>query len=205
MISFVSSYDLLQPSERVFVDEFVRAVESDAERRFERMTASLERVARTLDIGALDERTRDHFAKPMIRAAIFERVKQMADARDITPERIIKEHAALALSNMQDYLKTGQDGLPTVDLVEVNRVQWAAVQQIEVEDTFGPKGQTRKIKFKLHDKKTSLDALAKFMGLQEGDNAEYAAYKTLPRDLVQLPASASQEALAEDYARFIDE
>jgi len=204
MVSFVSSYDLLQTSERVFVDEFLHALEADAERRFERLTATLDRVARSLDLDAMDDRTRDLFAKPMVRAAIHERVKQLADERDLTPERVIREHAAVAFANMQDYLTVGQDGLPTVDMETVNRAQWSAVSQIEVEDSYGPKGNIRKIKFKLHDKLASLAAISKFMGLDKSDNPEYVAYKLLPRDMVQLPASATQETLAEDYARLID-
>lgn len=204
MLKFVASYDLLQPSERTFVDDFIAAVEREAAKRFERLTSTLERVSQSIDASTLDERTRDLFAKPMIRAAIFERVNQLASQRDITPERVIQEIAALALANMEDYLDVGEDGLPTVDLADLSRVQMAAIQSIEVEDSFSPtKGEVRKIKFKLHDKIAPLQALMKHMGMDK-ENAIAAAYAALPRDLVQLPANATQEALAEDYARFID-
>lgn len=203
-INFASSYELLQPSERSFVDDFLRALENEAEKRFERLTTTLERVTQSIDPATLDERTRGYFSLPMVRAAIRERVEQMARERDLTPQRIVQEHAVLALANMDDFIVRYQDGRGAeVDLSKVSRAQMSAVQQIETEETYGPRGTTRKIKLKLYNKQVSLDALAKFTGLDKADNVEYAAYKTLPKDMVKLPASASVEQLADDYARLI--
>ena len=203
-INFASSYELLQPSERSFVDDFLRALENEAEKRFERLTTTLERVTRSIDPATLDERTNDYFSRPMIRAAICERVENMARERDLTPQRIVQEHAVLALANMDDFIKRYEDGRGAeVDLSGVTRAQMSAVQSIETEETYGPRGTTRKIKLKLYNKQVSLDALAKFTGLDKADNVEYAAYKTLPKDMVKLPASASVEQLADDYARLI--
>lgn len=205
MVNFVSSYDLLRADERAFVDDFLRHLEADAERRFERLTTTLARISKTLSQAALDDRTRAMFDKPMVRAAVHERTRELADAKDLTPERIMKEHAAIAFANMDDYLETGEDGLPTVNMEKVNRAQWSAVAQIEVEDSFGgPKGFSRKIKFKLHEKHASLAAISKFMGIDKADNAAAVAYAMLPKELVQVSANATQETLAEDYARFID-
>ncbi|MDT9701943.1 hypothetical protein, partial [Streptomyces sp. P17] len=58
--------------ERDFVDGFLRRVDTEAERRFEKLTITLERVASSLDLNTLDERSRDLFRKPIVSAAIRE-------------------------------------------------------------------------------------------------------------------------------------
>lgn len=203
-ISFVGAYEQLSGYEREFVDGFLRSLEREAERRFERLTITLERVSASLNTTALDDRTRDLFRKPIIVAAIRQRVEQMAAASDLTPDRIIREHAAIALSNINRFFKTGEDGSISFDALNCNDIDWAAVAAVDIDETYGPRGTKRTYKIKMHNKQVSLDAIAKFMGLDKGDNPEYAAYKTLPAELSQLPNSASVLELAEDYAKFID-
>lgn len=205
MLQFSSAYKQLSDYERDFVDGFLRRVDTEAERRFEKLTITLERVASSLDLNTLDERSRDLFRKPIVSAAIRERAEQIAAERDLTPQRIIQEHAAIGLFNLQRFFPdTGEDGVPRFDASNCNAVDWAAIQQIDIEETYGRNGTTRKIKIKAHAKQQSLDAIAKFMGIDKADNAEYAAYKTLPAEMAQLPNSAGVAELAEKYARFID-
>lgn len=205
MLQFSSAYKQLSDYERDFVEGFLRRVDTEAERRFEKLTITLERVASVLDLNTLDERSRDLFRKPLVSAAIRERAEQIAAERDLTPQRIIQEHAAIGLFNLKRFFpEVGEDGIPQFDARNCNAVDWAAIQQIDIEETFSRSGTTRKIKIKAHPKQTSLDAIAKFMGIDKADNAEYAAYQTLPAELAQLPNSAGVAELAEKYARFID-
>ncbi len=205
MLQFSSAYKQLTDYEREFVDGFLRSVESEAERRFERITTTLERVAQQTDKTTRDSRARDLFAKPLFAAAIRERVEVMASARDLTPDRVIKEHAAIAMFSLKRFFpEMDGAGNPQFDASNANEIDWAAVQSLEIEENYGRNGTTRKIKIKAHPKQASLDALAKFMGLDKADNVEYAAYKTLPAELAQLPTSASVADLADQYARLID-
>lgn len=205
MLQFASAYKQLNGYEREFVDGFLRSVEIEAEKRFERITTTLERISQTIDFATLDARARDLLSKPLIGAAIRERVEAMAAARDLTPERVVKEHAVIAMFSLKRFFpEVGEDGNPKFDARNASEMDWAALQAIEVEETYGRNGTTRKIKIKAHPKQTSLDALSKFMGLDKADNVEYAAYKTLPAELAQLPNSASVADLAETYARLID-
>jgi hypothetical protein len=203
-INFVSAYKQLSSYEREFVDDFLHSLDREAERRFERLTITLERVSASLSTAQLDDRTRDLLRKPIVIAAIRERVEEIANGRDLTPQRVIREHAAIALANINRFFVTGEDGSVTFDATNCNDIDWAAVASIDIDETYGPRGAKRTYKIKMHNKQVSLDALAKFMGLDKGDNPEYAAYKTLPADISQLPNSASVSELAEDYAKFID-
>ncbi|QWY83182.1 terminase small subunit protein [Rhizobium phage RHph_X2_24] len=201
---FATAYSQLHPFDREFVDGCISALERENERRFERLTTTLERFSQGLDLDTLDERTRDQFNKPMVRAAIRERVEAVAAERDLTHARVIKEHAAIAVANINRFFKVGEDGLPIFDAKDCTDVDWAAVQQVDVEEEYSRGKNIRKVKIKLYNKQASLDTLAKFMGMDKADNPEYAAYKTLPADLVRLESSATLEALQDEYARFID-
>jgi len=200
---FVSAYNQLEPSERDFVDGFITYLEREAEKRFERLTVTLARAATNIRTDELDDRTRFLFAKPLVAAAIRERVELLASERDLTAERIIKEHAALGLSNMDDFVERYQDGSASINLNNVSRAQMAAVQQIETEEIYGPSGTKRKIKLKLYNKQVSLDALAKFNGLDKGDSPEAIAYRALPANSVEMPANMTTEQAAEEYAKLI--
>lgn len=199
----MSAYNQLMASERDFVDGFISYLEREAEKRFERLTVTLARASDNIRMDELDARTRALFDKPLVGAAIRERVELLASQRDLTPERVIKEHAALALSNMNDFIERFEDGSASINLSNVSVAQMAAVQQIETEETYGPSGTKRKIKLKLYNKQVSLDALAKFNGLDKGDSPEAIAYRALPANSVEMPANITVEQAAEDYANFI--
>lgn len=205
MLQFSSAYKQLTNYERDFVDGFLRSVDAEAEKRFEKITITLERVSRSIDLNKLDDRSRDLFSKPIIAAAIRERAEQIAYERDLTPDRVIREHAAIGLFNLKKFFpKIGEDGLPQFDATDCTALDWAAIQAVDIEETYTRNGTVRKIKIKSHPKQTSLDALAKFMGLDKSENPEYAAYKTLPAELAQLPNSAGVAEVADKYAKFID-
>src|SRR5690606_3739000 len=106
----------LMASERDFVDGFISYLEREAEKRFERLTVTLARASDNIRMDELDARTRALFDKPLVGAAIRERVELLASQRDLTPERVIKEHAALALSNMNDFIERFEDGSASINL-----------------------------------------------------------------------------------------
>lgn len=201
--AFVSAYKQLQPSERDFVDGFLRSLDREAGKRFERLPTTLRRVTDALDPAALDGRTVDFLSKPLVRAAIAERVQEIAAERDLTPEWIIRQYQAIASFNLEDIFDTGEDGFPQIDLSELAREHWYALQEIDAKDEFSKYGNKRHLKVKTADKIAALNQLAKITGLDKGDHADYLAYKAEPAELVRLSSSASTETLAEDYAKFI--
>lgn len=200
-MKFVSAYSQLQPSEREFVDAFIAAVEAEnAKQPLERLIVTLERCAAKIDLQALDSRTRDMFAKPMVCAAIRERGERLSEERDLLSIRIIREHEKIAFANMDDYMTVGEDGIPTPDFSRVTRDQWAAVQSLDFEEEYKRSGTVKRIKFKLYPKQSSLDTLAKWNGLTKEESAEFVSYRGESREIGSLPANTSIDVVATKYA-----
>ena len=204
MINFASAYHRLADYERDFVDGFLRSLENENSKHFERLTTTLQRVSASVNLDELDERTRLLFSKPLVTAAIRERVETIAAERDLTHDRIIREHAKIAFSNISHFFKTGEDGHIYFDAINCTEDDWAAVQSIDYKENFGKNGTSKEVKLRMHGKQISLDTLSKFTGLDKPENPEYAAYKALPGvDPSKLSTDLSDADLAEEYARFI--
>ncbi|CAM3778168.1 terminase small subunit [Litorimonas haliclonae] len=102
--------------------------------------------------------------------------EKRADRLEITADRIAQEYAKLAFSNMENYIQITSDGEPYVDLSELTSDQAAAISEVSVEDFTDGRGEdardVRKVRFKLHDKKSALDSLGKHIGFFEKDNGQ---------------------------------
>ena len=87
----------------------------------------------------------------------------------ITKERVLEELARIGFANMIDYITIGKDGDPFVDLSALTREQAAAVSEVTVEDFKDGRGEdardVRRVKFKLHDKKSALVDIGKHLGM----------------------------------------
>jgi len=100
----------------------------------------------------------------------------------ITKEAILSELAKIAFANMQDYMKVGPDGAPTLNFADLTRDQAAALVEITVEEFKDGRTdyrQVRRVKFKLGDKKGALVDLGKHFGMfierhEVGDPGEFA-------------------------------
>jgi hypothetical protein len=90
----------------------------------------------------------------------------------ISAHAIKQEIAKIAFSNMQDYLKVGEDGQPVLDWKDLTRNEAAALSEVTV-DTIGGIGDgsplVTRTKFKLHKKLDALVALAHIEGLYESN------------------------------------
>jgi phage terminase small subunit len=110
-----------------------------------------------------------------VKARIEELLAKKTDKLDITVEKVLGELSKLAFANMADYTKAQPDGSAYVDLSNLTREQWAAVQEIQTEEYVEGKGDdarnVRKVRFKLTDKKGSLELLGKYLKLFGGDAA----------------------------------
>lgn len=201
-MKFTSAYASLSVLEREFCDEFLTNLCAENERRLERLTVTLDRMAASIDFDGLTEREHDQLQKPLVRAAIREEVERLASDSDLTPDRIIREHARIAFANVRRFYPTvGEDGIPVFDATRANDDDWAAVQAIETEETYGPRGTTRKVKLKFHSKQTSLDMLAKWNGLTEAGNETNTQYR---KNIESFKQSVSLAELAENYARELE-
>jgi phage terminase small subunit len=113
-----------------------------------------------------------------IKKRVEEALAKKTDKLDITVERVLGELSKLAFANMADCTKAQADGSAYVDLSNLTREQWAAVQEITSEvfvDHYEGESEERqpvhvkRTKFKLADKRGSLELLGKYLKLFGGD------------------------------------
>jgi hypothetical protein len=198
---FVSAYRQLRPAERAYVDGYVADLERDAQRKGERISNALHRAVPA----AIIEASRGMLDRPLVRAAIAERINDLAAQSELTVHRVVKELMNIGFSSIGHYQTIGEDGMPYYDLSQCTPEQLAAIQAIELETIEGRNGTTRRLKIKLHDKLGGLDRLARFMGMLENDNPHWRAEQARPIDSVPtLPADAAANDAAEAYAAMIN-
>lgn len=108
-------------------------------------------------------------AQPEVHRRVCELLEPALRKAKINVQGVIDEYAKLAFSNIDDYLRTGEDGTPEFDYAATTRAQRAAIGEITIEETTEGKGKdarpVRRVKFKLHGKQAALDSLAKIMKL----------------------------------------
>lgn len=201
-VVFTSAYQQLKPNEREFVDGFVVFLEREnANVPFERLTTTLQRAADNVRLDEVDSRTRDFFNSPLVKAAVNERVNEIAAARDLSPEWIVNQHRAIAAANLEDFTVLDDSGFPWPDLRKLSRDQWYALESVETVEEDTKFGVRKKLKLKLINKLASLDFLAKHTGIDQAGNATYEKYAAIP---TTVSSATSLEQLAEDYAQLIN-
>lgn len=199
---FASAYRQLRPAERAYVDGYVSGVERDADRRGERISNALHRVIPDDVI----EASRGMLDRPLVRAAIAERINDLAAASELTPQRVVKEIMGVAFASLGDYMQIGEDGQPYFDLSTCTPEQLAAISSVEIEERQTRAGTDRKFKFKLHPKLDAIDKLARYMGLFDTDNAHWRSSQARPvTEAPALAADVSAVDAGDAYARFLGE
>lgn len=203
-ISFASAYRQLQPAEKVFVDAYVADTEREANRRNERISLALHRAIPADVVNA----SRGMLERPMVRAAISERINDIAASNELTGHRVIKEIMAMAFSSVGDYMEVGDDGQPWFDLARCTPEQLSAIKSIKIEETGGggiERPTKRKFEFVLHDKIAAIKMLADHIGLLQADNSHWAAQNARPVDgAATLPADTTADGAGDRYAAMIN-
>ena len=188
-----TAYTLLEPHERHIVDEYVQYAVSEQNRKRERIIHSLSLPIPTEYI----RRSKSALYKPLLRAAVSERLKEEADDQDISPSKVIAEHAAIAFSNISDYIEsTGFGDFKVKSLENMPAGKMGAVKSIETKP--GMYGLATKVV--LHDKLSSLKAMGEMMGLIAPDK---------PRPLLEYvkpPESKSdkEDVPEEEYMQLLE-
>lgn len=187
------AYDLLDNQERQAVDNYVAyAVQQQKQRG--------ERIALAIDYHIPSEyvrRSKGALAKPLVRAAVAERLQSLANEQDVSPDRIIAEHAAIAFSNIQDYLMPAQFGdFAIKPLDQITRQALSAVKKIE--SIPSPYGMRTSIT--MQDKQQSLKVLTELVGLVAPDQPpplrNYVGRTKEAAAIQQVPEDAYAELLA---------
>ena len=200
MTVFTSAYRQLRAPEKAFVDGYVADVANEAQRRGERLSLALYRAIPADTV----EASRGMLEKPLVLAAITERITQITADSELSVPRVVREVCAIAFSNMENYVTIGEDGKPSFNLENVTTEQWAAVQSLDIEMDPRNPFLIRSFKLRLHPKMTGIDMLAKYTGMMEPDNPHWRADNARPVGDAALPASTSVDAAADRYAAMIN-
>lgn len=101
--------------------------------------------------------------------AIAEAIKRRSERTEITQDQVLHEFARLGFSDLRNYIEWGPDGVTIKPSAELTEDQARAVLEVSETKTIrsGENWQEEKatLKFKLHDKKGSLDSMAKHLGM----------------------------------------
>lgn len=105
-------------------------------------------------------------ANDEISAEIQRRVRMVSGLYDLNADRVIKEIASIAFTNLSDVVEWDEEGRITIkSKAEMSPEALAALSEIEsVTSQFGETTETKK-SVKMRDKLAALDKLARILGL----------------------------------------
>ena len=158
-----SAYDMITEAERAVLEEYVSYAVTEQQRKHQRVDLAL-----NLPVPAeFMRKGRECFAKPVVLAALRERLLEESARRDISPDRVIREYGKIAFSDISDYLEQGSWGTVQLkDFANISADKLGAIKSVETR--MGSNGATQ-VKLVLHDKFPALKALAELMGLVAPD------------------------------------
>lgn len=126
-------------------------------------TAAYQRAGYTAGGGA----ARANASRLLTNANVQERISELMSERSertkVTADRVVKELARLAFTDMRSFVKWGPEGVKLLDSEELSPDDSAAVT--EVSESFSENGKT--LRFKLGYKDSALRQLAQHVGIAE--------------------------------------
>lgn len=193
---FASAYKQLSHAERSFVDQAVMGIEIAAHRAGEKISYALNRPVPDDVVNRAPE---GYLTRPLVTAAITERIVQIASERELTGERVIKELMSISFANIGNYIRYENDA-PYFDLTDCTPEQLAAVKSIKIKSTgdgMTLSGKTE-IEVQFHEKIPAIKLLGEYLGLFTGDNLHLKTERAAAQAMVD--ANAPVERIADIYA-----
>jgi phage terminase small subunit len=103
-----------------------------------------------------------------VAAALKRERERLADRYEVNIDRVLRELARIAFSDMADFMAPGPDGAPVLDFSKLTRDQSAVLQEVTVEefrDGRSDQRQVRRTKFRKESKIAALELLGKHLGM----------------------------------------
>ncbi len=188
-----TAYDLLEDIDRGFVDEYVQHVKNEQHARRERIALGLGRPIPSEYV----RRSKGALNKPLVRVAVQEKIRKLADDEDLSPSRVIREHAAIAFSSIKNFAETGEFGeIRYKNIEEMPDELVGAVKAIkQIPSAYG-----NRVEIVMHDKIPSLKILSELIGLVAPDKpALLSDYVGAEQDIKHLESTP-----AEEYANLLE-
>lgn len=189
------AYDLLDDNEQKAVEEYVKYVVSEQKRKNQRVDLALNLPIPSEYI----KRSRGALLRPVPRAALAERILEESNSSDISPDRVIKELAKIAFSDITDYLYTGPFG--SVDMKQLKDIpsdKSGAIKSVETK--VGQSSTSSKIT--MHDKLPALRALSEMMGITAPENGPVLG--EFVKQEIRKVAKEQIEAPEAEYIELLD-
>ena len=108
-------------------------------------------------------------ADDRIQAAVAEKRKRLEIKSEITVQKVLKEYGLIAFADMADYLRFDEDGQVHLDWSAMPAEATKAIAEVVQEEFTDGTGRSarpiRRTRFKLHNKTSALDSIAKHLGM----------------------------------------
>lgn len=196
---FKTAYQQIGPAEQSFVDRLVREI-ADSAKRHGRSIATI--LDQPLPDALYERDTKGWLQRPLVIAAITDRVRDLALHEEINLNNTAREIHAIAHANMGDYFEIDEVGDPVFNLDGLTRAQMSAIKSIDIEKSEGLTRSTKtRVKIQLHDKMTALKMELALMGIEDGDSPFRNSERATRSGTIHNDSSAQQAA--NEYARVI--
>jgi phage terminase small subunit len=128
--------------------------------------------------------------KHQVASAVKKRQLHLRGAVEITLQDLVMILAPLCTGNLADITKIGESGEPYFDLSELTRDQFAAIQELTVEDFLEGRGENarevRRIRVRLADRIAATRTLAEILGiLRKRVEIEDVTPQPIPQEVVK--------------------
>ncbi len=104
-----------------------------------------------------------------VQAAIRQAMQERSERTQITQDQVLREFAVVGFATMGNYLDFGDDGQVRLDFSDLTPEELAVISEITQSVHTEGKGDDAKtvtrIKFKLHNKLSALDSMARHLGM----------------------------------------
>jgi len=196
---FQTSYQQISDAERGFVDRIVRDIAEGAKRHGARVA---DLIDAPLPRELIERDTRGFLQRPMVLAAVTERLIRLQLQQDINLDRYVRELHAIATFSVEDIMRYDALGDPYFDLENATPEQLAAIESIDVEKSDGlSRSSKTKMKFKAHSKIAAIKILIDLHGGADADNP-YRKSSSTNKTPTLTDQTTTQQA-ADEFQRFI--
>jgi phage terminase small subunit len=158
----------------------------------------------------------ENLTKPIIQERIRKKIKQISEDNEITVERIVKEIASAAFSNvadlfdesgnLKDMKELEREVAAAISSIDISEISTAAISSIDISEISTAQGEIgTTTKIRLWDKLKALEMLARYMRIFEGEKAPETATQVNIAQMIQNIQSMSTEQLLEETERRLRE
>jgi phage terminase small subunit len=198
--TMLTAFDQLKPSERIFVNAYI-ATDNP-------ITAIVDAFPNLAGSSVASVRAFDMLNRPLVQAAIAQKVNALAARYDVSMESLIGELAFIAKARFDDYFRITPEGEPFVDLSEASPEALSVISSVTVEDVKDGRGpdarEIRKVRLTFHDKLAAIEKLIKIQGGYAPVGVNVNVSGGLTNNAEAVKESMTAEQAADYYQRSLE-